>query len=70
MTSDHFPIIVTFKDLPNKTSKKPPTENYTMWNTNKVGGWEVYENLTGKDDLFTNIVNVETEYRHEKVYNL
>ena len=66
VTSDHFPIIVTFRNLPTEATKKPPIEKYTMWNTNKVGGLEEYENLTRKDDLFKNIVNFSKEYRHEK----
>ena len=66
VTSDHFPVIVTFKNLPPKNSKKPQTDKHLMWNTNKVGGWEVYENLTREDDLFSNIVNVDKEDRHEK----
>ena len=66
VTSDHFPVIVTFKNLPPKNSNKPQTDKHLMWNTNKVGGWEVYENLTREDDLFSNIINVDKEDRHEK----
>ena len=64
--SDHFPVIVTFRNLPTEDLKKPPIEKYTMWNTNKVGGWEEYENLSRKDDLFMNIVNCEKDNRREK----
>ena len=66
VTSDHFPVIVAFKNLPTEDSKKPPIEKYIMWNTNNVGGWEEYETLTRKDDLFMNIVNLDIENRHEK----
>ena len=56
VTSDHFPMIVTFKDLPLKNAQsKSKTDKYTMWNTNKDGGWQEYENLTRKDDIFENI---------------
>ena len=59
ITSDHFPIIVTFKNLPLKNTKKTKIDNFTIWNTNKSGGWTAYENLTSKDDIFANICNDE-----------
>ena len=57
VTSDHFPVIVTFRNLPpKKGGNKPKVDNFTIWNTNKAGGWTEYENLTKKDDLFLNIL--------------
>ena len=56
VTSDHFPIIVTFTNLPMKnTKKKTKVDNFTIWNTNKENGWNNYEYPTRKDELFKNI---------------
>ena len=53
VTSDHFPLIVTFTaSFCTKTSVKKP-DSYTMWNTNKDGGWSRYKEMTEEDDLFT-----------------
>ena len=49
--SDHFPVIVTFENIPKRKVEKPPRQKQTIWNTNKEGGWELFENLT--DDVFT-----------------
>ena len=60
VTSDHFPIIVTFTNLPMKnTKKKTKVDNFTIWNTNKENGWNNYEYLTRKDELFKNICIAE-----------
>ena len=52
VTSDHFPLIVTFAAnfCTNISVKKP--DCFTMWNTNKEGGWEKFKELTEDDDKF------------------
>jgi hypothetical protein len=44
--TDHDPLHLIFNNLPLNTKKKAPTEEYTVWNTNKPGGWNVYNELT------------------------
>ena len=46
---DHFPVIVSFSNLPKKKPINPNKNVHTMWNTNKEGGWEVFKSLT--DDV-------------------
>ena len=43
---DHFPFLLSFKNLPLKTNVKNCGPKYTLWNTNKEGGWEKYKNFT------------------------
>ena len=56
--SDHFPVILTFSPSfsSNKESKVERKETYTMWNTNKPGGWERYKENSNRVDLFKDIV--------------
>ena len=47
--SDHYAIILKFNDLPLKSQLNLPVYKYTRWNTNKVGGWETYKELTNNN---------------------
>ena len=52
ITSDHFPLILTFvENFCTKTAKKK-SDCFTMWNTNKEGGWNSYKELTEEDNKF------------------
>ena len=52
ITSDHFPLMITFVDsFCTKTHVRKP-ECFTMWNTNKEGGWDLYKEMTEDDDKF------------------
>ena len=57
ISSDHFPLILTFVANFNtkKITKKPGS--YTMWNTNKEGGWDCYKELTDDHDIFEKVLN-------------
>ena len=43
---DHFSSLLVFKNLPMKTIKVVSGPKFTLWNTNKEGGWEEYKKLT------------------------
>ena len=47
--SDHYAIILKFKDLPLKSEQSIPGQKYTRWNTNKEGGCVKYKELTSKN---------------------
>ena len=46
VTSDHFPVIITFSSIFCAKKHKKPQDSFTMWNTNKIGGWSCYKEMT------------------------
>jgi hypothetical protein len=46
ITSDHFPVILTMKNIPRNNNYSKRKEAKTVWNTNKPEGWTKYSNLT------------------------
>ena len=44
--SDHFSVVISFKDLPRKREDRK--EKKVMWNLAKTNGWEEYKQLTNK----------------------
>ena len=58
--SDHFPVIITFDNIPKHKPKKFGPTSHTIWNTKKPDGWKTYETLTEKDDAFQNLISVES----------
>ena len=52
VTSDHFPLIMTFAGTFCKKYAPKKTDCFTMWNTNKDGGWNHYKELTENNDKF------------------
>ena len=55
--SDHFPIIVEFKNIPLREQAKPFRNSHTIWNTKKQGGWEAFKTSTDKKDTFIDVFN-------------
>ena len=53
--SDHFSLNLIFKNLPLKSNLAIGGNKHTMWNTNKVGGWEVYKLLTDNNENLKSI---------------
>ena len=49
ITSDHFPILITFSNVFCSKRPKCATETFTIWNTNREGGWSRYKELTDDD---------------------
>ena len=56
---DHYPIIVNFKNIPRRQQSKVCRNAHTMWNTNKLGGWESYKVSTECIEEFTDIFHDE-----------
>ena len=44
--TDHRSLILEFRKLPLKLEVNTAGARYALWNTNKIGGWEVYKMLT------------------------
>ena len=60
VTSDHFPLLLTFSSVFSNGEKTNNTEKpvtYTMWNTNKPGGWSKYKEITENHSIFRGIFN-------------
>ena len=54
--SDHYAIILKFKDIPLKSQQHFTGQKYTTWNTNKVGGWDKYKELTDNNTKLYEVV--------------
>ena len=54
--SDHFPLIVTFvENFTCIKEKKVVKSNHTIWNTNREGGWKIYQEMTDNAEPFEKI---------------
>ena len=53
---DHYPIIVTLSNLPLKKDVPAINKSRVIWNTNKVGGWDTYKDLTENSEEFDKII--------------
>ena len=64
--SDHYSILVTFKNIPPAT-ESVANRGRVQWNTNKIGGWEKYEELTSSNEVLNAIAaEVDTYYIFEQ----
>ena len=61
ITSDHFPVIVVFKNIPKNNGKLTKKEVQTVWNTCKPEGWATYKLLTSDNAPMKDIANDEDE---------
>ena len=48
--SDHRSFILEFRNIPLRLKTSSAGVKFSMWNTNKTGGWEVYKMLTEKNE--------------------
>ena len=53
-------MIISFTDIPKQKPKKMGPTSHTIWNTKKPEGWKTYETPTENDDVFQNLINVES----------
>ena len=67
---DHYPIIVKFENIPRRPQTKPSRNAHTVWNTNKVGGWESYRVSTDCMEEFTNIFYDDKKSTTENVQSI
>ena len=61
ITSDHFPVIVTFRNLPKNKRKSIRNEVHTVWNTTRPEGWATYKLLSSDSALLDAIANDDKE---------
>ena len=54
--SDHFPVIVTFENIPLRKPIKPKAAE-TIWNLNKQGGWDAFKVSTQGNEEFESVFN-------------
>ena len=59
--SDHRSLILEFQKIPLKLKSNNVGENFQMWNTNKVGGWEVYKMITENNNKLENASTEEKD---------
>ena len=58
---DHYASLLTFKNLPLKSKQKTGGPKFTMWNTNKEGGWDNYKRLTDENTKFDEVAKDTSE---------
>ena len=57
---DHYGILLTFKEIPAKNETFSLGKKFTIWNKNKINGWEKYLRLTNSNEKFDQIAKSET----------
>ena len=58
---DHYGILLVMKNNPLANRRKPNGENFKMWNLNKDGGWNRFNELTEDNEKFRRIANDENK---------
>ena len=64
---DHYPLILTFKNIPLNSSQISINPKFTMWDTNKVGGWEAYQAMTENNVKLREIAEDTIEDNPDKI---
>ena len=59
--TDHYTMIVLFKNIPLKPVKNIGCRKVTRWNTNKEGGWETYKEMAAGNNKLIEIANANSE---------
>ena len=71
--SDHFSLEIIFKNLPLKSNLAKRGQAFSMWNTNKVGGWEVYKMITENNKKLLKVSDddddVDSSVMMKKIHN-
>ena len=52
--SKHHSSILEFRNIPLKIKANSVGVKFSMWNTNKVGGWEVFKDMTENNEKLDN----------------
>ena len=58
---DHYGILLVMKSIPLATGRNGKCEKYKMWNMNKLGGWQKFNELTEDNAKFQNIIEDDSE---------
>ena len=64
--SDHYPLLLSMKNIPMKIRKNLSIQKETIWNTNRPGGWNQYKLLTEYNE---NLDNINNDVSPEKMMN-
>ena len=59
--TDHYSLILRFKNIPLKISQVSGDRKSIRWNTNKEGGWETYKKLASDNKKLLDIINDDSE---------
>ena len=59
--TDHYSLILKFKDIPMKKNQVSSDKKTIRWNTNKEGGWENYKKMTSENVNLLDIINDDSE---------
>ena len=66
VSTDHFPVIATYKDIPMAEKEKNNIPSLTIWNKNKIlRGWKTFFALTENNDILKSIL---TDKDVERIY--
>ena len=60
-STDHYTMIVLFKNIPLKLAKTVGCHKVIRWNTNKEGGWKAYKQMTSCNAVLEEIANDTSE---------
>ena len=67
--TDHFSLILTFKKLPLRRKSSEVVKSSVLWNTNKIGCWEKYLDLTTNSNALENIAENAENLSSEEIMN-
>ena len=73
--TDHYSLQLIFENIPLKPYQKRTIDKQTVWNTNKPGGWDKYNELSDDNDDLNrladdNLANTtELDQKLEKIMN-
>ena len=59
--TDHFTLLLTFKDIPQAVHKTLKRTGNVRWNTNKPGGWDKFISLTTSNEALEQIANTSLD---------
>ena len=65
--TDHFSLLITFKNIPQKMKSLNKARSSVMWNTRKEDGWKKYHELTSNDVKLKKIAESSNELSSDEI---
>ena len=59
--TDHYAMVLLFKNIPLKSSMTVGDQKVSRWNTRKEGGWDNYKRMTSSNTKLEKIANDKSE---------
>ena len=59
--SDHYAVLLVFKDIPKIKEKKIAEKKHIVWNTNRKDSWDKYFRFSNENTLLDSAVNSNNE---------